>query len=364
MRILLACPYAWDAPGGVQVHVRELGECLRDRGHAVLVLTPSAVKPSQPWVVAVGRPVAIPYNKSGAPICPWPASARRVREALRRFRPDVVHAHEPLTPSTSMFATLWTPAPVVATFHSGAERSYLFDLAAPMLRRFARRIGIRVAVSEAAAAFARGRLGGDFEIVPNGTDVEAFARAEPATGLPGGRRILFVGRLDERKGFSVAVGAFALLAERHPDLVLVVAGDGPNRAAVHALPPAVRESVVLLGPVAHEALPPYYAAADLFLAPSVGGESFGMVLTEALAAGIPVVASDIPGYREVVRDGEDGLLVPPRDVDALAAAAERVLTDGELAVRLRSGARARAEEFSWDAVTDRLEAIYREAART
>ncbi len=364
MRILLSCPYAWDAPGGVQVHVGELGARLRARGHDVRVLTPSRAAPREPWVRAVGRPIAVPYNRSVAPICFSPASARRVAAELRAFAPDVVHAHEPLAPSTSMFAVRAGAAegtPIVATFHAGAERSRLFDIAAPLLRRVARSIDVRVAVSAAAARFASRRIGEGFVIVPNGVDVERFAGAEPAE-LPAGRRMLFVGRLDERKGFRVAVAAFERLAGRFPDLLLVAVGDGPEAAAARALPESIRSRIVLVGRVANEDLHGYEAAADVFVAPSVGGETFGVVLVEAMAAGVPVVASDIPGYDEVIREGE-GLLVPPRDPAALAAAVARVLDDPPAARAFGDAGRARARTYSWESVADRLEAIYEDARR-
>jgi phosphatidylinositol alpha-mannosyltransferase len=363
VRILLACPYAWDASGGVQVHVRELGATLRARGHDVRVLAPSRARPREPWVRSVGRPVAVPYNRSVAPICFSPASARRVRAALRAFAPEVLHAHEPLIPSTSMLALRATargPTPVVATFHAGAERSILFDLAAPALRRLARAIDVRIAVSAAAASFAARRIGDGFVIVPNGVDVERFAGAEPVE-LPAGRRMLFVGRLDERKGFRVAVAAFRRLAARFPDLLLVAVGGGPEKASATALPEGIRDRVVLVGPVANEDLHRYEAAADVFVAPSVGGETFGVVLVEAMAAGVPVVASDIPGYDEVIRPGE-GLLVPPRDPGALADAVASLLDDPAAAKALADAGRARAWTYSWDAVAERIEGLYADAA--
>jgi phosphatidylinositol alpha-mannosyltransferase len=359
MRILLTCPYAWDSPGGVQVHVRELGERLRSRGHDVLALGPGTVTPPESWILAVGRPVRLRYNRSVAPICPSRASARRVREAMRRFRPDVVHAHEPLVPSSSLFALLASDAPVVATFHSGATRSLLFDLAAPALRGIARRIAVRVAVSRTAESFASARIGGGFKIVPNGVPLERFEAAQPAR-LPGGRRLLFVGRLDQRKGFPIAVRAFGRLVEEFADLWLVVAGDGPERDAVAALPSEIRARVYMAGRVDNRDLPPLHAAADVFLAPSLGGESFGVVLVEAMAAGVPVVASRTAGYDEVVRDGVDGLLVAPGDPSAAAKAVRRLLRDPDLAGRLAAAGRERARAFSWDVVTDRLEAIYRD----
>lgn len=360
MRIALVCPYAWDDPGGVQTHVRELAEHLARRDHEIVVLAPVRHAAAQPWVRAVGRPVDLTYNRSNVPIDPRPWSARTVRAALRAFGPDVIHVHEPFTPSTTLWAVLVADAPLVATFHSGAEPARLYDLAGPLLRRLARRLSARIAVSEAAARVARRRLGGTFEVVPNGVDVERFAGASPAE-LGSGTKLLFVGRLDERKGFRIAVEAFEQLAAERPDLRLVVAGDGPERRALEGLSASVRERVRLLGTVPNEDLPPIHAACDVFVAPNVGGESFGVVLVEAMAAGLPVVASDIPGFTEVVRDGVDGLLVPARDPRAVAGALARVLDDPTFAARMAAAGRERAGAFSWAAVLPRIEAVYASA---
>lgn len=357
MRIALACPYAWEDPGGVQVHVGELAVRLIDAGHHVLVLTPARGVPSQPWVRAIARPVDVPYNASNAPIDPRPWSYPAVRDALRAFGPDVVHAHEPLTPSTAMWATLAARAPVVATFHSGVGRSLLFDVAAPALRRVARRIVVRIAVSRAAERFVARRIGGSFEIVPNGVDVVRFASAVAADVGPG-TKLLFVGRLDERKGFPIAVAAFARLAPDRPGLRMVAVGDGPERSAVDRLAPELRDRVTMVGFVPNEEIAPYHAACDLYLGPAIGGESFGYVLVEAMASGLPVVASDIPGYDEVVRDGVEGLLVPPRDPEALARAVSVLLDDPGLAARLSAAGRERAAAFDWSVVAGRIEEIY------
>lgn len=361
MRIVQACPYAWDAPGGVQVHARQLAAHLRERGHEVLVMAPAFAAVEHPGVRTVGRPIRIPYNGSVAPISPRPATLRAVADALEDFGPDLVHVHEPLTPSASMAAVLKAEVPVVATFHAFGERSRLLDLAAPLLRPVWRRIDVRVAVSEAAASFVSERFGNGLAIVPNGADVGLFAGAAPATDLPPGRRILFVNRLEPRKGFRVAAEAFGILAADRPDVVLVVAGDGEERSAVTDLEPDVRRRVVMLGNVPHDQLPPYHAASEVFLGPARGGESFGIVLVEAMAAGLPVVASDIPGYREVVRGGVDGLLVPPSDPVALAAAVGDVLDDPALAGRLADAGRERARTYDWDAVAARIEDLYEQA---
>jgi phosphatidyl-myo-inositol alpha-mannosyltransferase len=362
VRVALACPYAWDAPGGVQTHVRQLAIRLRDRGHAVVVVAPAFARPREPFVRAVGRPIRIPYNESVAPVAPTPGARGRVRAALREFQPDVVHAHEPLVPGVGMFAVRATDRPVVGTFHAFAHRSVLFSATAPMLRPLWRRLAARIAVSEAAAAFVRGRFRDDgIRVIPNGVEVDMFGSADPAP-LPEGRRVLFVNRLDPRKGFPVMVEAFRRLVEGRPDALLVVAGDGRDRASVRDLSAEVRPKVVMLGAMAHEDLPPYHAACEAFCAPATGRESFGIVLVEAMAAGLPVVATDIPGYREVVRDGIEGILVPPRDPVAVAEALDRVLGDPDLAAGLASSGRERARRYSWDAVVGEVEAVYREVA--
>lgn len=361
MRILLACPYAWDVPGGVQVHVRQLGMRLSHRGHEVLAVTPGRAEAPEPWVRVVGRPIRVPYNGTVAPICASRTSWQRVRDLMEVFEPDVVHVHEPLTPSTSMFATLASRAPVVATFHAYLRRSRLLTAAAPALGFVLRRVRARIAVSEAAASFVSGPFPGAVEVVPNGVDTAMFAGAAPSRELPEGRRMLWVGRLDPQKAFPVALRAFGMLAGEFPDLSLVVAGDGPERGAVATLGPQVARRVLMLGSVRHDDLPPYHASADLLMAPASGQESFGIVLVEAMAAGLPVVCTDIPGYREVVRHEIEGLIVPPDDAVALADAVRRVLRDPGLAAALGASGVIRAAEFDWERVVPRLESVYRRA---
>lgn len=359
MKVLLVCPYDWEAPGGVQVHVRQLAAELRERGHRVIVLAPGSRTSSDDGVRIVGRPVRVPYGGTVAPISFSPGSWKRIRSAMRAFDADLIHVHEPLTPSTSMLAVLAASAPVVATFHAYLERSRLMELAGPVLRQVSRRIDAAIAVSDAAASFVRRVAHVPLEIVPNGVDVRAFARpGPPVEGLPVGRKILWVNRLDPQKGFEIMLRAFEMLPSELEDVRLLVAGDGRDRVVVRSLPPRVRSRILRLGTVPHEALPRYYAAADVFVSPATGQESFGVVLVEAMAAGVPVVASDIAGYREVVRDGVDGLLVPPNDPNDLAAAIRRVLSEPDLAATLKASGRSRAQAFSWQAVAPRLEAVY------
>jgi phosphatidylinositol alpha-mannosyltransferase len=359
VKVLLACPYDWASPGGVQVHVRELAERLRERDHTTLIVAPGPEASSNGSVRIVGRPVRVPYGGTVAPISFSPGSWRRLRSAMRGFGPDVVHVHEPFTPSTSMLAVLAATTPVVATFHAFLDRSRLMEVSGPILRQIDRRIDAAVAVSKAAASFVRKVRRGPVEIVPNGVDVARFAEpVEPPAGLPPGRKILWVNRLDPQKGFGVMVDAFARLARDLDDVYLLVAGDGRERVALRSLTRQARNRIVPLGTIPHDELPRYHAAADVFCSPAVGQESFGIVLVEAMAAGVPVVATDIPGYREVVRDGVDGLLVRPNDPEALANAILRVLTEPELASSLAAAGRARAPDFGWDAVVPRIEAVY------
>jgi phosphatidylinositol alpha-mannosyltransferase len=359
MKVLLACPYDWASPGGVQVQVRELAERLRARDHRTLIVAPGPDASADGGVRIVGRPVRVPYGGKVAPISFSPGAWLRLRSAMRAFGPDVVHVHEPFTPSTSMLATLAATASVVATFHAFLHRSRLMEVSGPILRQIDRRIDAAVAVSEAAASFVRRVRRGPVEIVPNGVDVARFADPpDPPEGLPPGRRILWVNRLDPQKGFGVMVDAFARLARDLDDVSLLVVGQGRDRVALRSLPRQARNRVVPLGTVPHDDLPRYHAAADVFCSPAVGQESFGIVLVEAMAAGVPVVATDIPGYREVVRDGEDGLLVRPNDPEALAGAIRRILSAPELASTLAAAGRARASDFAWDVVVPRLEAVY------
>lgn len=364
MKVALACPYAWDAPGGVQTHVRQLAACLRTRGHRTLILAPGWSPSPDADIVIVGRPIRIPFNGSVAPVCPDPRSRRRIRLALAAFGPDVLHVHEPFSPSTGFYATIDSPVPVVAVSHTYFERSLLFTSFARAFARVWKRPAVWIAVSRASEKFLRRHVGqdADVRVIPNGVDVEAFRTATPAE-LPPGRRMLFVGRLEPRKGLRVAIDAFARLAPQRPDLYLVVAGEGPERSALHRIDPGLRGRVIELGTVPHADLPRCHAAADVFVSPATGRESFGIVLVEAMAAGLPLVASDIPGYREVVRAGVDGLLVPPGDPAALADAVDRILEDQDLAGRLSRAALQRAETFRWETIAQQVESAYADAVQ-
>ena len=246
MRIALVCPYAWEAAGGVQVHVKSLAARLLEREHEAIVLTPTTEAPSEPWVRSVGRSVRVPYRGTVAQLAPL--SYRRVRSVLASFRPDVVHVHEPLTPSASMYATLVANAPVVATVHAYLDRSVAMEMAAPILRRIWRRVTVGIAGSDAAASFLRRAVpDAALDIVPNGVDVGAFAAAGPRADLPPGRRILWVNRLDPQKGFPIALAAFSKVLAEVPAVFLVVVGAGRDREALGLLTESERARVDMRG---------------------------------------------------------------------------------------------------------------------
>lgn len=367
MRIIQVSPYSWDAPGGVQIHIRQLTRHLQGRGHDVLVLAPGDHPGVHGHVHIVGRTFSTFANGSEARITLSPRTLAHLARAMRDFGPDVVHVHEPFCPGIGMKAVLSSSAPVVGTFHSYFARETtegrLYTALAPLLRPIWRRVDRRIAVSQAARHSAKGRLGkGDVKILPNGIEVERFASALPARDLPPGRKLLFVGRLEPRKGLPFAMEAFAQLAARYPDLSLVVIGDGPERDAIDRVAPALRPRVHMLGKVSYEALPTYHRAADLFISPATGAESFGIVLVEAMAAGLPIVASNIPGYREVARDGRESLLVAPSDATALATGIARLLDDRAEAQRLGANGAQRAQAYAWDHIIDELELTYESLA--
>lgn len=370
MKVAIVSPYDLSVAGGVQVHVTSLADALRARGDQVRIVGPG---PDGPGRSGLGGSLPVPVNGSRAPVALDPRVIGRVRSVLRRLAPDVVHVHEPLVPNVGPAAVLCATAPVVLTFHAMAEAGLLpraYRAVRGPARAIVARAGALTAVSPVAAAFHARAIGVDVEritIVPNGVDVARFSAPEatgPTAADPdaGGGRIVFLGRLEHRKGADLAVRAFLRLAEQRPGLRLEVLGDGPEaprvRAALAAAPTASRARVAMKGRVLPADLPALLAAADVVLLPSRGGESFGLVLLEAMAAGAVLVASDIPGYRAVARHEVEAILVRPGDVEGLAGAVGRVLDDQGLQRRLRSAGRRRAAQHDWSVIAERMREVY------
>jgi phosphatidylinositol alpha-mannosyltransferase len=356
MKVLLVCPYSWATPGGVGAHVANLAAAMRVRGHEVRIVAPDAA--GVPGVISVGRSVPIPYNGSIARLAFGPRVALRVRVAIRRYRPDVVHVHEPFAPSVGLATILATRRPVVATFHASAPRSRAYRVASPVLRPLYRRLAARVAVSDEARRTVEDALGDGVRVIPNGVDWRRFASVAP----PQGSTVLFIGRFEPRKGARVLIDAFKTLKERRPDATLIMVGEGSQRRACEeAVPEKFRDDVTFVGRVEPWELADTMGHAAAVAVPSLGGESFGIVLLEGMAAGRPVVASNIPGYAAVLRDGIDGLLVPPGDPAALADALAAILDDPNRALAMGEAGRERARRYDWPAVAAEIEEVYAEA---
>jgi phosphatidylinositol alpha-mannosyltransferase len=359
VRVVIVCPYSWTTPGGVGYHVANLAERLRTRGHEVRVLTPADGE-VEPGVWSVGRSFPVPFNGSVARLAFGPRVRARVRVALRRARPDVVHVHEPFAPSVGMLALLASKQPCVATFHASAPASRAYRASALALRPLWRKIAVRIAVSEEARRTVERVFGDGVRVVPNGIDLDRFAGVPPVD--PALEVVLFVGRLERRKGARLLVEAFVEVKKARPAARLVLVGEGAERAACErALPDALRGDVEFLGRLEPAELARAMGEASVVAAPSLAGESFGIVLLEAMAAGRPVVASRIPGYAAVVRDGVEGVLVPPGDTGALARALTEVLASPERARAMGAAGLARAPEFDWTRVAAEIERAYADA---
>jgi len=343
MRVGLVCPYSLTIPGGVQGQVLGLARSLRELGHEARVLGPCDGPPPDAGVTPLGRSIPAAANGSVAPIAPDPSAQLRTIRALRDEGFDVLHLHEPLVPGPCQTSILFRNAPLIGTFHAaGVSAGYRF--LGPGVRWGARRLDLRCVVSEDARQLAQKYLGGDYVLLYNGIEVDRIAKAEPWPRDPAtdGPTIFFIGRHEPRKGLATLLEAAGDLPH---DTRLWIAGDGPETAALRVAH-AGDHRIEWLGRISDDEKASRLRAADAFCAPSLRGESFGVVLLEGMAAQTPVVASDLPGYRNVARAGADALLVPPGDATALAQALRKVLTDTACRDALVTSGWQRAEEFS------------------
>lgn len=334
--------------------MEQLSEHLRGRGHRVKVIAPGGS--SSEDFFSVGGSFAVAANQSKANISFGPRVAARIRGLLQREPFDLLHLHEPLIPSSSMLALLSSRCANLATFHAAREEGSLgYRLARPLLERLARRIEVRAVVSPAAEALVSRYFPGEYRILPNGVDTGYFTAEGPVLdGLePDAFNIVFVGRSEPRKGLDVLLRALPMVREDHPEVRLLVVGVEE--------PGIMHEGVVWLGKLPDHLVPAAYRSARIMTSPARGMESFGIVLTEAMASGLPVVASDIPGYRAVLEDGVQGVLVPPGDSRALAGALLELIDDGVKRETMSAAALRRAGEFSWERLVEDVEEAYAEA---
>ncbi|MBI1377125.1 MAG: glycosyltransferase [Frankiales bacterium] len=361
MRVGIVCPYDWSTPGGVQFHVRDLAVALQRLGHEVSVLSPCEDESDLPdYVVSSGRPVSVSYNGSKAKVALGPVSTRRVRRWLRHGEFDVLHVQEPAAPSISLLSLWSARGPIVATWHSSMERSRALSAAYPVVQTALEKVSARIAVSEAARQTLVEHMGGDAVLIPNGVDCSAFGHAEPLPGWPGdGGALFFIGRIDEpRKGLPVLLAAMPAIAAAHPGVRLLVAGPGDDAELRAGLSPDVSARVEYLGLVSEEDKARAFVSADLYVAPNTGGESFGIVLLEAMASGTPVLASDLEAFRRVTAEGRAGASFANEDPADLARAAIRLLDDAAERERLRREGLVRVRDYDWQTVARRVVEVY------
>lgn len=364
LRVGIVCPYSFDVPGGVQFHVRDLAGSLIARGHDVSVLAPAADDtPVPPYLVPAGRAVPVHYNGSVARLTFGPVTAGRVRRWLAAGRFDVLHLHEPVTPSLGMLALWIADGPVVATFHTSIVRSRSLQAAYPLVQQSLEKISLRVAVSEDARRTLVEHLGGDAVVIPNGVWVDQFAAAgtDPRwQGTPQAPTVAFLGRLDEpRKGLAVLLRAVGHVLDAFPGARFLVAGRGETgQEQARELLGERAASVEFLGGVSDEEKARLLASVDVYCAPQTGGESFGIVLVEAMSAGSTVVASDLGAFARVLDDGAAGVLFRTGDAADLGATLVRVLGDPALRTSVSARASRVVRRYDWSAVTDQVLAVY------
>jgi phosphatidyl-myo-inositol alpha-mannosyltransferase len=374
MRTAIVTPYSWTYPGGVNRHVESLAGELLLRGHEVRVFAPwdppdrrSKIfhrAPAEPrrmpeYLVPLGRSLGIPANGAVSNVTLFPDALTKMRRELRAFGPDVVHVHEPPGALLSWDACSYRDAPVVGTFHAYSTKALPNHLASIVgARRKFNQLDARIAVSEAAAWTGRRWFGGRYTVIPNGVDVGSAPQGPKAPSDE--LRVLFVGRSEERKGLPILLQAFEALVEHVPSRLTVIGADSEDVRRYIAASDAL-ERIDALGHVRREELWSALGEADVLSAPSLAGESFGMVLTEAFAAGTPVIASNIAGYADVVTDGEDGLLVPPADPQRLAEELQALHHEPERRRAMGEAARRSAERYAWPNVAEEIEGVYKEA---
>lgn len=360
----MVCPYSFDVPGGVQSHVLQLAEVMRARGHEVSVLAPSSPDVELPdYVVSGGKAVPIPYNGSVARLRFGPATHRQVKKWLAGGDFDVLHLHEPNAPSLSMLALQAAQGPIVATFHTSTTKSLTLSVFQGILRPYHEKIVGRIAVSDLARRWQMEALGSDAVEIPNGVDVASFATAPLLAGYPrAGRTVLFLGRYGEpRKGMAVLLKALPALVERFADIEILVVGRGDEDELREEAGP-LADHLCFLGQVDDATKASAMRSADVYCAPNTGGESFGIVLVEAMAAGTAVVASDLDAFRRVLLDGAAGRLVAVDDADALAAGLIEVLGDQTARERYIGVAAEAVQRYDWSVVASQIMRVYETVA--
>jgi len=359
LKIGIVCPYSWDTPGGVQNHIRDLAEYLIAAGHQVSVLAPAIDEEKLPeYVVNAGKPIAIPYNGAVARVLFGPVAFSRVRQWISNGDFDLLHLHEPAIPSISLLACWAADGPMVGTFHAAAKRQKIIFAIGPILEPAIEKLSARIAVSEAARLTLTDHLDTDAVVIPNGIFASRYQEGVPQAKWQG-NTIGFIGRYQEpRKGLSVLLDALPVIARFVPDVRVIVAGPGDSTEVEKSIDPQLRERFTFLGKISEEDKANFMSSIAVYVAPNTGGESFGIILAEALAGGACVVASDIPAFDDLLGHGEFGALFTSEDATDLAKVVIDLLRDENKRKDLAAIGRSRGQSFDWDIVAQQIYSVY------
>ena len=361
LRIGMVCPYGWDVPGGVQMHVRELAEHFIAQGHHVSVIAPvsdeDAVTDS--WLVNAGRPVPIPFNGSVARVLFGPIAASRVRQWIVQGDFDLLHMHEPGIPSISLLACWAAEGAMVGTFHASTPKMRAIASVGPLIEPMIEKLSARIAVSEMAQATLNNLYGTEAVVIPNGIDTTRFREAKVPGSLPGGLRIGFLGRFEEtRKGLPLLLEALPKIIKAHPGVELVVAGPGDPARVLAKVDPQIARHVNFLGRLSEEEKVTFLASLNLYIAPNTGGESFGIILAEAMASGAPVLASNIPAFVDLLSVGDSGVIFISEDAADLARKVNELLGNRSRLQQLAENGVEAAIRFDWGSVATQIMSVY------
>ena len=359
LRIGIVCPYGWDTPGGVQAHIGDLAEFLISQGHVVSVLAPAVDENSLPaYVVSAGKPIAIPYNGAVARVLFGPIAFSRVRQWIAQGNFDLLHLHEPAIPSLSLLACWAADGPMVGTFHASSKRQRAIFAVGPILEPVIEKLAVRIAVSETARHTLTQHLETDAIVIPNGIFVEKF-RAGVQRPEWAGNTLGFIGRFEEpRKGLGVLLDALAKVARFVPDVRVLVAGPGESEDVMKKVDPQIRSRVTFLGRLDEKEKADFLSSVSLYVAPNTGGESFGIILAEAMAAGASIVASDIPAFASLLGDGKYGVLFKSEDSADLAKTLIDLLRDAKKRGAIGAIGQEHSVVFDWNIVAQQIFSVY------
>jgi phosphatidylinositol alpha-mannosyltransferase len=360
-KIGMVCPYGWDSPGGVQTHIRELTKHLQDEGHQVSVFAPVSDEDrvNEDWLVNAGKPISIPVNGSVARVLFGPIASSRVKQWITQGDFDLLHLHEPAIPSLSLLACSAATGPMVGTFHVSSPKQKAIYAIGPILEPIVEKLTARIAVSESARQTLKDHFDTDAVVIPNGIESSQYSSAQPTIHWRNPHTLGFIGRFEEpRKGLQILLDALPIIARFIPDVRLLIAGPGDGDELIKKLDIGLRNRIVFLGFLTEQEKASFLKSITVYVAPNTGGESFGIILTEALSAGTPVVASDIPAFQAVLEKGDAGLLFKNGDSPDLAKVLIGLLRDEQLQQNLSIKGKLSSQKYDWQVVADQILSVY------